>query len=164
MRRTTSMKFCCCFVTRPFGVLTSTARKIAILHPTISGVIVTVFQPIKSELPGVRPYRMCLVSVVIYPQVFRNNRQSSRLPSTRCTCFCISRSVISRPYPTVPDPTPPHLTTPYLGSLYGCSSLHQSALVHIKDSCPLRNLTLRHRVLLFMKSSEEEKKMRVTTP
>jgi len=52
----TASNHCCCSgLILPFGVLTSMLVNTATVLPTISGVIVTRFQPIKSALPLHRP-------------------------------------------------------------------------------------------------------------
>ena len=79
---------CCSGDMRPVGVLTSMEVKTATCWPTISGVMVTVRQPIRSALPLQRPNwtgRPCWSLRV--PVLLRNNRKSGLVPSAR-RIFC----------------------------------------------------------------------------
>jgi len=88
---TASSHCCCSGLILPFGVFTSILVNTATVLPTISGVIVTRFQPIKSALPlhnpncTGRPFWSRSVPVLL-----RNTRQSPLLMAIRISCwiFC----------------------------------------------------------------------------
>lgn len=65
--------------------------KTAIVRPTMSGVIVMGVQPIKSDEPGVRPYRKKWpVSVFVAPTLLRKTREPW---ADKATWICLTRAV-----------------------------------------------------------------------
>ncbi len=83
--RTVPIQACCAGVRWPVVVFTSMLVKTAICCPTISGVMVTVRQPIRSAEPRARPN--CTGRPVRgsgrVPVLLRNRRRSDRVPSAR---------------------------------------------------------------------------------
>ena len=87
---TACIQACCSGFTRPLVLFTSMLVNTAICCPTISGVTVTVRQPIRSALPLHNPKVTGLPFISLnVPVLLRNNLQLPILHASRMCCWIV---------------------------------------------------------------------------